>query len=249
MPRDIVLYVLKLEDGCYYVGQSANVHKRIDFHFEARGAVWTKAHPPVALVECKRTKTLNQQEAEDKENYLTLQTMKQYGWRNVRGGWFCNVDETLTARALKAHGLLDLLESFENNSKTICKPLPARRKVTISSVGSCNTTTRIGYYETQLELGSTKKYLKRELSDTTVNRCIIQGLLDGVRCLDEPCEVALVAATSLGLAGFPILKGPNVDLLRHLTNELQERNCSFTFDVVDGRGDELRYRIRAGETI
>ncbi len=48
-----------------------------------------------------------------KENLLTLHYMKRYGWRNVRGGWFCNVDDLLTEKALRAHGVFEVLQEFE----------------------------------------------------------------------------------------------------------------------------------------
>lgn len=266
MRYEIVLYVLKLQDGCYYVGQSANVHSRIDAHMVSKGAVWTCAHPPTGILETKRTWTDDQKSAEEMENRLTIRTMQNYGWRKVRGGWFCNVDETLTEKALRAHGLFDLLESFENNCirrengrleprapVTNIAPDPPpntthRKKVTISSVGSCDAATRLGHFEALMEYNGKPKYLKHELTDTTANRCIIQGLIDGVRNLREPCEVTLVAATSLGLSSFPRLKGPNADILQVLVSALEERNCTFTFEVVGGQGDELRSRIRMGNT-
>ena len=271
MRYEIVLYILKLEDGCYYVGLSANVHKRIDAHMVSRGAVWTRAHPPVGILETKRTWTDDQKSAEEMENRLTIQTMQNYGWRKVRGGWFCNVDETLTEKALRAHGLFDLLEEWEKNcvhrengrldylgNKTN-KPnktdkarkhprfnMEVREKVTISSVGSCEPATRLGLYEVLMEYNGKSKYLKRDLTDTTVNRCIIQGLIDGVKRLRKPCEVVLVASTSLGLSSLPKLKGPNADILRVLVATLEEKNCVFTFDFASGQGDELRNRIRTG---
>lgn len=258
MPYDIVLYILKLQSGRYYVGQSANVHRRIDAHTEAKGAVWTQVYPPVAVVECKRTRTLDLKTAETKENLLTLEMMRRYGWRNVRGGWFCNVDETLTEKALRAHGLFELMESSENEQSTSeqmairAQNLPSMntpplKKVTISSTGSCDAATRAGFYEILLEYSGKRKYLRRKLTDTTANRCIIQGLIDGVLALKKPCEVTLVAATPLGLSGVPKLKGPNVDLLRELVSALEERDCPFKFEVVGGQGDELRRQIRAGE--
>ncbi len=264
MRHEITLYVLKLQDGCYYVGLSTNVHKRIDAHMLRKGAVWTHAHPPIGILETERTWTDDQNSAEELENRLTIKTMQNYGWRKVRGGWFCNVDETLTEKALRAHGLLDLLESwekncirrengrldrmtFENNSCQIPNSIQ-RKKVTISSVGSCDTVTRHGQYEILMEYNGKHKYYKHELTNTTANRCIIQGLIDGVHNLREPFEVALVAATPLGLSALPKLKGPNAEILRVLVSALEELNCTFTFDVVGGQGDELRNRIRMGKS-
>lgn len=225
-----------------------------------KGSVWTSAHPPIGILETKRTWTDDQKSAEKMENRLTIRTMQNYGWRKVRGGWFCNVDETLTEKALRAHGIFDLLESFEKNCirrengrleplgpDTNLHPPPDsthRKKVTISSVGSCDAATRLGYFEALMEYNGKRKYLRHDLADTTANRCIIQGLIEGVRNLREPCEVMLVTSTSLGL---PKLKGANTDLLRLLVSELEERNCTFTSNVVDGQGDDLRSRIRMGK--
>lgn len=264
MRYEIVLYILKLQDGCYYVGQSANVHKRIDAHMVSKGAAWTCIHPPIGILETKRTWTDDQKSAEEMENRLTIRTMQNYGWRNVRGGWFCNVDETQTEKALKAHGLFDPLESFERNcirrengrldplaTDTKNHPTsnsPHRKKVTISSVGSCDAATRLGCYEVLMEYNGKHKYLKCDLANTTANRCIIQGLIDGVQNLRESCEVTIVAATQLGLSAFPKLKGPNADILRVLVAALEARNCTFAFHVVGGQGDELRNRIRMGKT-
>lgn len=255
MPYDVILYILKLQDGCYYVGQSSSVQRRIEKHNAAKGAAWTQIHPPVSLVECKRISALDKKAAETKESLLTLEMMKKYGWRNVRGGWFCHVDEKLTAEALRAHGVFELLEPEQrviigNSVQVLDKKIVNEctlKKVTISSVGSCDTETRFGSYEVLLEYNGRRKYLKRNLHDTTVNRCIIQGLIDGALLLKEPCNVNLVTSTSIGLSSFPKLKGPNADMLKELVAIIENRGCKFTFEIVAGQGDILRRHVHCGQ--
>jgi hypothetical protein len=36
------VYVLRLQDDCWYVGKSANVERRLQQHIDAAGAVWTE---------------------------------------------------------------------------------------------------------------------------------------------------------------------------------------------------------------
>ncbi|MBA3750830.1 MAG: hypothetical protein H0X03_08095, partial [Nitrosopumilus sp.] len=79
-------YVLKLEDGKYYIGwTNKDIHLRYAEHKAGVGAGWTKKYPPTSILKAqvgtKRT-----------ENELTLKYMKKYGWKNVRGGSWCNVD-------------------------------------------------------------------------------------------------------------------------------------------------------------
>ena len=79
------VYVWQLEDGKYYVGWSENLSRRMDEHILGEGAVWTKKHPPVAIVEIVRGN-------KDVEKKKTLEYMKARGWENVRGGPWCSVE-------------------------------------------------------------------------------------------------------------------------------------------------------------
>ncbi len=44
------VYVLKLENGWYYAGQTKNICRRILDHFAGCGATTTKKHPPIKIV-------------------------------------------------------------------------------------------------------------------------------------------------------------------------------------------------------
>jgi len=119
------------------------------------------------------------------------------------------------------------------------------RRVTIIAVGHCDAASRRGGYEVLLESGEARRYMTNEFTDTTVNRCIIQGLVDAVGALKYPCAVELVVATTLGFAKARKGKGPNRDLLRALVNGLDEGGHRYEVtEVTDGTGASLRARIR-----
>jgi predicted GIY-YIG superfamily endonuclease len=68
------IYVLKLKQDKYYVGKAKNFVSRIMFH----NAKWTKLYEPISIIEL----------VEDKDNLekeKTIEYMKLYGWKNVRG--------------------------------------------------------------------------------------------------------------------------------------------------------------------
>lgn len=245
---EILLYVLKLEDGCYYVGQSVEVHKRIQLHKVSKGAAWTKLHAPLALVECKRTWTSDRKSAETKENLLTLEMMKKYGWQKVRGGWFCQIDEESLQVNLHAHGLFEIFENsnsgVESSHQAASPSIKINKQVRIYAIGSCDSGTRVGSYEVLVEHGGKRQMMKRTLTETTVNRCIIQGLIDAVLQLSETSQVTFVVATQLGLSSSGRPKGRNADLLQELIGALDKNNCTFTCEVMAGQGEELRLRIR-----
>jgi|SRR6185437_10722285 len=80
------VYVLKLANDKYYIGYSTNVYERITQHWHKKGAEWTKFHKPVKTIEILHDK--------DKayETQLTLEYMRKYGWQNVRGGPYVQVN-------------------------------------------------------------------------------------------------------------------------------------------------------------
>ena len=91
-------YVLELEDGNYYCGISQHVCKRIGDHILNKGSRWTKLHKPVRVVE-----TCIIMDADPKvwEKRRTLELMREYGWRRVRGGPFTRVQMNHAPACLK----------------------------------------------------------------------------------------------------------------------------------------------------
>lgn len=99
----ITLYVLELEHGCFYVGQSAIPQVRLSDHNKGKASAWTKIHPPIRLLERRPAESKNWKHAEEIENQLTLMMMRKHGWQRVRGGYWTNVSDELTRKNLLHH--------------------------------------------------------------------------------------------------------------------------------------------------
>lgn len=105
------IYVYKLNNGHYYVGRTAKPHRRYSEHENGKGSAWTRLHGGAVLMECSRRQVADETAADAAETVKTLQLMQRYGWRKVRGGYFCNIDEVLTEKNLRHHGVFDLVAS------------------------------------------------------------------------------------------------------------------------------------------
>jgi len=83
------LYVLRLEQGKYYVGQTSgkDPNRRIQQHMNGfYSAQWVKKYKPIEPIEKIDLGIITKAEADDLENHRTLQYMKKYSYQNVRGG-------------------------------------------------------------------------------------------------------------------------------------------------------------------
>lgn len=87
--REVKLYALQLEDGCWYVGMSYDPARRFVKHCKGKGARWTQTHPPVKLYETRLTGKFIQDEVARMEDDMTLEYALKYGSRYVRGGGYC----------------------------------------------------------------------------------------------------------------------------------------------------------------
>lgn len=82
----MTVYVLLLENDKYYIGfTNRDVDKRFTEHLSGKGAQWTKKYPMVDVVAITPGD-------ETKEKELTLEYMQKYGWWNIRGGPWCQID-------------------------------------------------------------------------------------------------------------------------------------------------------------
>ena len=82
------IYVLKLENGKYYVGKTNHTFQRFNQHSSGKGAKWTKKHSPIDLLHWyPDMKDVD-------ENKITIQIMREYGVKNVRGGSWTKVEMT-----------------------------------------------------------------------------------------------------------------------------------------------------------
>jgi predicted GIY-YIG superfamily endonuclease len=82
------IYILQLEKDKFYVGYTERKDgERFKEHFSGNGSVWTKTYKPIQVVEWRKG-TLSD------EDTVTLECMRKYGWWNVRGGRWCDVNMT-----------------------------------------------------------------------------------------------------------------------------------------------------------
>ncbi len=82
MNREV--YVLKCQQGKYYIGETYNREKRINDHFNGSGAEWTQKYKPIRVMEVISADATT-------ENIYTKRYMKMYGIENVRGGAYCQM--------------------------------------------------------------------------------------------------------------------------------------------------------------
>ena len=81
----ILIYVLLLNDNCYYIGKTTkNVEERFNEHMKG-SASWTTLHTPIKIIE-----TLNTTNPMD-EDSVTKKYMLKYGIENVRGGSYTKI--------------------------------------------------------------------------------------------------------------------------------------------------------------
>ncbi len=82
------LYVLRLEQGKYYVGITSQTPEiRMQEHVDGvRGAYWTKQYKPIEIFYKEQIGAMEKADAEKIENVSVRKYMKQFGLNNVRGG-------------------------------------------------------------------------------------------------------------------------------------------------------------------
>ncbi len=80
------VYVLELEDSCYYIGITMDFNRRMSEHFGDDGSKWTKLHKPRKIAEVQFPATRAD------EDTMTKKYMELYGKEKVRGGSWCRVE-------------------------------------------------------------------------------------------------------------------------------------------------------------
>lgn len=104
--RNYTLYVLDLEDDCFYVGMTSykDVGRRFAEHI-AGTAKWTTLHKPLKIHETRNVGVMAESSVAALETGLTLEYIGVYGIERVRGGALCSLDmrrlEKIYARCLR----------------------------------------------------------------------------------------------------------------------------------------------------
>ena len=91
------VYVLKLRQNKYYIGESINPEKRINSHFNGKGALYTRLYKPVKILEPFTKRQDNFWELSE-----TIQRMSYHGIDNVRGSLFTKEILTLYEKIMAA---------------------------------------------------------------------------------------------------------------------------------------------------
>lgn len=83
------LYILRLQNDCWYIGYSRNPERMYTKHCKGKGAYWSGKHAPIELYKTIPTQHNDQSAAGLAADALTLQYAQQYGLDKVRGGGYC----------------------------------------------------------------------------------------------------------------------------------------------------------------
>ena len=91
------LYVLKLEQGKYYVGVTSKTPEiRMKEHIDGFGAAWPRKYKPTKLLDKKELGFITYEEAEKYEGRVVRAYIRKYGINNVRGGDLKVVDDLIS---------------------------------------------------------------------------------------------------------------------------------------------------------
>jgi hypothetical protein len=102
----VYIYVLKLEQGKYYIGKTNNPQFRLETHCNGNGSAWTQKYKPLKVI-----KLIPDCNDYDEDKY-TRQYMDKYGTANVRGGAFTKVNLDKST--------LDFLQHMSNSTNNKC---------------------------------------------------------------------------------------------------------------------------------
>ena len=102
----VYIYVLKLEQGKYYIGKTSSPKFRLETHFKSYGSAWTNKYKPIKVIE------LIPNCDDYDEDKITKKYMDKYGINNVRGGSFVSVKLKKSA--------IDTLTQMNNGTNDKC---------------------------------------------------------------------------------------------------------------------------------
>uniref|UniRef100_A0A6C0BCJ5 CCHC-type domain-containing protein n=1 Tax=viral metagenome TaxID=1070528 RepID=A0A6C0BCJ5_9ZZZZ len=86
------IYILRLQQGRFYIGRSANPMKRYQEHLEGRGSAWTRKFRPLGI-----EKVFENASPFDEDKF-TKEYMAKYGLDRVRGGVYVAMELDVAQR-------------------------------------------------------------------------------------------------------------------------------------------------------
>jgi|GEM_PF-6378372 len=104
----LYLYVLELENGCWYVGVTKNIEQRFKQHLDGIGAGTTKRNKPLAIHELTEIPDGIYEQVEPLEDEKVREYMAKYGVDKVRGGSYIQAKTKGVRKVLRKHGYNEL---------------------------------------------------------------------------------------------------------------------------------------------
>lgn len=134
-----MIYVLLLEKDKWYVGYTDRKDgERFTEHFTGNGSKWTQLYKPVEVMEW-RNGTLKD------ENKVTLEYMQKYGWWNVRGGSYCNVEMSKPPTTITSE-LPKQIKQIKQTKQIKQISTKNKKKVVTETIATCYRCGREGHY-------------------------------------------------------------------------------------------------------
>ena len=84
--KHLSIYILRLQDNCFYVGKSEKPEERIKQHKQGMGCAFTRLHPVVSV------EMIVTNASPFEEDRYVKEYMGKYGIENVRGGAYVSLD-------------------------------------------------------------------------------------------------------------------------------------------------------------
>jgi predicted GIY-YIG superfamily endonuclease/predicted transcriptional regulator len=150
------IYVLALQGKKYYVGKTNHTFQRFNQHKTGSGAKWTQKHKVKDLF------AFHKDMKDSDENKITIQMMKKYGVRNVRGGSWTKVNMT-EAEIKRLENKINARGRRRRTTKTSQKKARASKKKSCTRCGRTSHTVEKCYARFHANGKSLTR--KREISD------------------------------------------------------------------------------------
>ena len=154
--RMVNIYVLELQGNKYYVGKTNHTFQRFNQHKSGSGAKWTQKHKVKDLF------AFHKDMKDTDENKITIQMMKKYGVRNVRGGSWTKVNMT-EAEIKRLEKKISARSKRRSKSSSTKKTTRQKKKISCTRCGRTSHTVEKCY--ARLHANGKSLTRKREISD------------------------------------------------------------------------------------
>lgn len=154
--RMVNIYVLELQGNKYYVGKTNHTFQRFNQHKSGSGAKWTQKHKVKDLF------AFHKDMKDTDENKITIQMMKKYGVRNVRGGSWTKVNMT-EAEIKRLEKRISARGKRRSKSSSTKKTTRANKRISCTRCGRISHTVEKCYARFHANGKSLTR--KREISD------------------------------------------------------------------------------------